>query len=268
MPNDYIVTATSDALSMISAAGGDPETLIELEAGEQAYSDPQALPNGKAVLFVVVVDNEPHIEVYVFETEERRFLIDGNSPRYAASGHLVFERSGSLWAAPFDQERLEIQGDAVPVLEDIQVSGTTRLGVARFDIAANGTLVYVPRGSFGASRFVWVDPEGNASPAFDEVHNFRFPRLALDGTRVAVVETSERFQGHIWIYDLTRGTRTRLTLEGMNDYPVWSSDGSRIAFSSDRAGARNLYSKLSDGTGETELCWKAYSCRHHGHATS
>ena len=107
---------------------------------------PELLPGGTALLFTVpAAGNDPagsQIAVKSFETGERRMLLPGSMPRYARSGHLLFAREDSVWAVPFDADRLEVTGEAVPVLEDVDFSAAA--GLSRFAVADNGSLVYVP----------------------------------------------------------------------------------------------------------------------------
>ena len=79
--------------------------------------------------------------------------------------------------------------------------------------------------------------------------------LSSDDRKLAIAIRDPQTKTHdIWIIDLVRGTKTRLTSDPADDLvAVWSPDGTRIAFTSDRLGQRDIYQKLSDGSGPEEL---------------
>jgi hypothetical protein len=181
------------------------------------------------------------------KTREKRILRDGAaSPRYAASGHLLFQRDGSFFAAPFDLKSLQIRGSEVPVIEDVSSSPWLTPSLA---LSPRGTLVYLPaddRDQKGAP-LVWVDRKGTETPAappgrYDSV------RLSPDGMKAATV-----IQGQIWVYDLQRGTNSRITFDGTARSPLWSPDGKRIVYYSETGRQRGVYSTLADGSGKPEF---------------
>ncbi len=152
---------------------------------------------------------------------------------------------------PFDLAALEETGDSVPVVQGVRQSP---VGSVDYAISDNGTLVYVPSTSTGGFNrtLVWVDREGLATPLIEDRQAYRRPRLSPDGQRVAV-EVRSVGNSDIWIYDIGRGTRMRLTVEGHNESPVWTPDGTRVTFSSNRDGQPDLYWKPADGSGQAEL---------------
>ncbi len=153
---------------------------------------------------------------------------------------------------PFDLAALEVTGDSVPVVQGVRQNAPG--GAVDYGISDNGTLVYVPSTSTaGLNRtLVWVDREGLATPLIEDRQAYRRPRLSPDGQRVAV-EVQSVANSDIWIYDIGRGTRMRLTVEGTNQSPVWTPDGTRVTFSSNRDGPPDLYWKPADGSGQAEL---------------
>ena len=194
---------------------------------------------------------DTQIAMLSLATGETSLLVPGGShPRYAPTGHIVYGVSGTLRAVGFDLERLEIRGDPFPVLEGVV---TKNGGAASFALSRDGSLVYV-RGeaSRGARRrLVWVDREGNEEPLSAEPRAYTYPRIAPGGGRLAL---DVRDQGQdIWLWDFTRDTLTRLTFDAaLDQYPVWTPDGRRVAFSSARDGAPNVYWKAANGTGAVE----------------
>ena len=150
----------------------------------------------------------------------------------------------------FDAERLEVTGGSFPLIEGVaQHLGS---GVAQFSTSDTGSLVYVPGASGGLSRtLVWVNREGQEEPLADEARAFEYPRLSPDGRRIAV--GIREANSDIWVYDVERGTLTRLTVDpGEDESPVWTPDGQKITYAATHGGARLTLQRLSDGSGEEE----------------
>jgi serine/threonine-protein kinase len=234
----------------VSAAGGTPQAVSTPE--EVSHRPLEVLPGGKALLIAVARntwDGFEGLEIGAFslETGEYRTLIErAHRGSYARTGHLVFSRAGTLLAAPFDVGRLEVTGPAVPVLE-----GLPGPFGRPFRISENGTLVYVPQRTEPGGTLVWVNREGEARPVTDVRRGYQQLRISPDGQRIAV-EILWEGNYDIWIYDIPRGTLTRLTVaESLEGIPEWSSDGKRVAFFSDRD-PPGVYWKPIDGSGPTE----------------
>ena len=154
---------------------------------------------------------------------------------------------GNLWAVRFDLSRLEAVGDAVPVQQGIL---TKPLGAANFDLARDGSLVYVSgtSGSQATRSLVWVSLDGQEEALDAEPANYETVRVSPDGSRLALDR-----DGDIWTYDTTRGTFDRVTTDAASDYaPVWTRDGARLIFGSERGGSDELFWTLADGTGTPE----------------
>jgi Tol biopolymer transport system component len=145
-----------------------------------------------------------------------------------------------LVAAPFDVNRLEITGPAVPVVNNVALGD--------FSVSRTGSLAYIPPGGDAPRRLVWVTRNGAKTPLAAPARDYDFPQISPDGRRVAV-----EVGGQIWLYDLSRDTLTRFAFDGsINDTPAWSPDGQHIAFRSNRAGRLNLYLQRADGGGGAE----------------
>ncbi len=121
-------------------------------------------------------------------------------------------------------------------------------------VAANGTLAYVTCAGAGLERtLVWVDRQGQETPIAVPMRTYVYPRLSPDSTRVALFLDPAEEQDDIWLWDFGRRTLTRLTISpAQENHGAWTPDGRRLFFSSDRDGARNLYSQATDGTGAVE----------------
>jgi eukaryotic-like serine/threonine-protein kinase len=247
--------SVGSSLQQVPDGGGTPQLLTRLENGEINQRWPEFLPDGKAVLFTGAPTNaswtNSQVAVQSVATGERRNLIKGATyPRYAASGHLVYAQVATLMAVPFDPQRLQVTGTAAPVVEGVLQSRTS--GAAQYSLSATGSLVYIPGGvQVDQRRLLWVSRNGAEQPVAAPARAYVFPRLSPDGRRLGVGITEQEAQ--VWLYDLSRETLTRFTFEGTtNANSVWTPDGKRIAFQSNKEGAPNLFWQLADGSGGLE----------------
>jgi len=226
----------SGGLSRVSSAGGTPTPVTELEGQERTHRWPQILPRGKAVLFTaensVGPFDDAHIEVVTL-TDHRRKTVQrgGTAGRYLAAsggkGYLVYVNRGTLFAVPFDPEKLETSGSPVPVLQ--QVSYSAMFGSAKLSFSRAGTLVYRSR-EIDASRVIiqWLGADGRSQPLLDKPGLFVNPRFSPDGERLAVANDDTK--SGIWIYDIRRDTLSPLTGEKNGTNPVWTPDGRYIVY--------------------------------------
>ena len=268
-PDDTIIFATltpATGLQRVAAAGG-PTTVLtrpDRAQGEGDHLWPELLPGGRAVLFTITAVtgglDAAQVAVLDLQTGTRTILVRGGShahymqagrasPAGLAGGYLVYAAAGTLRAVPFDLARLETRGTPVPVIPDVV---TTNNGGADAVVAGDGTLAYVSGSVAGAQRtLVWVDRQGRETPIPAPPRAYNLPRLSPDGTRVAVSAADQ--EQDLWIWDLPRTTLTRATFGATyDDYPVWTPDGRRVVFTSERVGARNLFWQAADGTGAVE----------------
>jgi serine/threonine protein kinase len=250
-----ITPGAASSLLQVPDVGGTVQPLVHFGKGDVTHRWPEFLPGGGAVLFTAgrsgITLSNAQIAAQSIGAGIRRDLVQGASnPRYALSGHLVYAQAGSLMAVPFDPQRLEVTGAAVPVVNGVLQSPTT--GAAQYSISATGSLVYVPGGIQGSqSRLVWVNRNGTEQILAAPPRSYRFPHLSPDGRRVAVSIIEQESQ--TWLYDLSRETLSRFTFEGGQNYnPVWTPDGKRIAFESNNAGPLNIFWQLADGSGGLE----------------
>jgi serine/threonine-protein kinase len=242
-------------LQKVPDAGGTPQPLSRFEKGEASHRWPEFLPGGKALLFDAMTSTfnwtRAQLAVESVGTGERQNLVQGGwQPRYASSGHLIYAQRGSLMAAPFDLQRLALTGTAVPVVEGVRQSTTT--GAVQYSFSATGSLAYVPGTVQSAQlKLVWVTRNGAEQPVAAPARGYVFPRLSPDGRRIAVGIIDQETQ--VWLYDLSRETLTRFTFEGnVNLSALWTPDGRRIAFQSDKEGPQNVYWQRADNSGGLE----------------
>jgi Tol biopolymer transport system component len=234
--------------------GGAPQAMTRFDSGEIAHGFPRFLPDGKSVLFAAVTaSTPPGIVGQRLDSGDRRKLVsgqDGSMPTYVASGHLIFAQGNRLMATTFDASRVTSAGVAVPVVEDVYSAA----GVPQFAVSPSGTLAYVAaagRTPALGSRLVWVSRDGNEAPLPAPTRYYNQPRLSPDGRRIAVdIVAGEQMQ--VWLYDISGDALSRFTFTGVNRHPVWTPDGTRIAFMSDREGPQQVFWKRADGTGIEE----------------
>jgi serine/threonine-protein kinase len=244
----------------VPAAGGVAQPVVSPETakGERSYRWPDLLPGGRAVLFTVGSLDSPNdydkarIVAYSFATAERRAVVDGaNMARFVPPDTLVYSRAGVLYAVAFDPGRLEVKGQAAPVLEG--VAGDPGSGATYFAVATDGTLAVARGAGSKANRLLTlVDRKGVATRLPLTARGFRHPRFSPDGTRLAFTVGSASGLGmdaDVWVYSLSSGSLSRLTFGG-NVYPAWTPGGDRISYVRGRDQA--LVTKPADGTGAEE----------------
>jgi serine/threonine-protein kinase len=267
-----IVFATAlplTGLQRVSADGGEVTVLTKPDParGEQDHLYPHLLPGGRAVLFTIVTtagspeaSNVAVLDLGAGPGAVPKLLVRGASQaQYLPSGHLVYFVAGTLRAIAFDANRLEVSGSQVPVQTDVM---SLPSGTAEFDVASDGTLVFVVGGVATVARrqLVWVDRQGKEEPlAGLPIRAYVYPRLSPDGTRVAVDIRDQ--DNDVWVSDLQRQTLTRLTFHPLLDEsPMWTVDGRRVVYTSQQdTPAGSLFWQAVDGTGTPERLTNANS---------
>ena len=259
MDDDTIIftpTTGRATLMRVSASGGTPTGFGTFSAGAMTQRWPQALPGGKAVLYSEHSTTSgwdgANLVVASLSGGTPKVVVHGAyHGRYLQSGHLIYMQQGTLFAAPFDLNRLETIGQAVPAIEGIAASAVS--GGAQLALSADGTLAYVPdEAAARANPIDWMARDGKTSVLRATRAIWASPQFSPDGRKLAF-DISDGKQRDIWVFEWERDTLTQLTFDPGDDRrPEWSPDGRRIVFSSDRAnrGIHNLYWMNADGTGE------------------
>ena len=243
-------TAWISGLYRVPANGGVPEAVTQLDDrdGEIGHWFPDVLPGGRNVLITRWRTGLDDIAVAVasLETGEARDLIPRASfARYLPSGHIAFARSGAMFVAPFDLDRLEITGDAVEVLDNVEQQWSS--GSSTWDVSRNGVLAYLPGGLWSTKRsVVRVSRDGTVEPIPVEKGAYLSATISPDGEKLAMT-VFENGRTNVVIRDLSRGTDVRLPSEDVNTWPLWSPDGREIAFTSARLGPWDIYRFAIDG---------------------
>jgi Tol biopolymer transport system component/DNA-binding winged helix-turn-helix (wHTH) protein len=254
-----ITNRTTRTLIRLSVAGGEAKPLHLLATGEAAQMWPEFLPDGKHYLYLSIGKAPYQQGIYAasLDSNDRTFLVATNTnAAYLQSSQLLFTRGGTLMVQPFDIGSLKLSGEPHPVADHIE-SGATRstLPIATFAASPNGVMLWRHDNRSSPSSLQWLDRSGKALGVVGEAADYSNPALSPDESKLAVsIRDPQTKTRDIWIFDLVRGGKTRLTFDPADDLDcIWSPDGKRIAFTSDRAGQRNLYWKLADGSGPDEL---------------
>jgi serine/threonine-protein kinase len=257
-PDDTIVFATSDpatGLWRVRAQGGEPQMLTrpDVAEGELDHLWPEFLPGGRAVLFTIGSAGSigaAQVAVFDLRTGAKKVLVRGGShAQYVSTGHLLYGAAGSLYAIPFDLDRAEATGPAVKVLERVAITPEGGVNAA---VSQNGTLAYVRVDPQAAARaLIWVGRDGHEDPIAAPPRAYVYPRLAPDGTRVAL-ELADQDRD-IWVWNFAPETLTRLTdTPGRDGFPVWTPDSRWLIFGSARGASTNLFRRAADGTGSVD----------------
>jgi len=257
-------------LMRVSPEGGTATPVTELDpaSGESAHLGPVFLPDGRHFLYWRA--GKPESEgIYVGSLDDKpgqptrkRLLATDHPVEFVPSpdgdsGRILVLREGTLLAQSFDLRKLELVGETVPVAEQV----ANFLGAGQFSASQNGILVYRTGGSAEYARLTWFDRQGkNLGAASDAGYTITSLAVSPEGSRVAAVRSDGRTLANLWVLDFARGGQTRLTFtqtRGGDAYAAWSPDGTRIAFSSLRAGHWDLYQRAANGAGEDELLLKS-----------
>ncbi len=243
---DGRIVAALGAVGLVAYSAAGADTVARLQGSDQNYLISDGLPGGGALGSVGLAEGGVEIRAFDLETGETRYLANGVFPQYVATGHLVYTFEGSLLAAPFDPEAMEITGPTVSIQGDI--------GFLR--VSRSGRLLYTTGGQGQALReMVWVTREGVAT-AIDSTWTFTRGdvnvswSLSPDDTRLALREQTDGVYD-IWIKELDDGPRSRLTFDDRGDYfPEWTPDGQSVTYVSGPITKLEVYQRRADGTGE------------------
>jgi len=263
--NDQIVFSVDGrGIWAVSGGGGTPVAISKADPGksEARHILPYVLPNGKAMLYTIIASpndwENSSVVLQSLETAERRTLLRGGADaRYVSTGHLLYMKTGTLMAVPFDAE-LELRGHHAAVLDGVMQAvnapnSADETGAGQFAVSEQGTLVYLPGGVYPPfpSELMWVDRQGVSTP-IPIPSGAIMPRLSPDGKRLAYAAPRQFRDEDLWIYDFNRQTSTRLTFQGNNVFPVWAPDSKSLVFTTLTSGVLNLARIPADGSGLPE----------------
>ena len=246
-----------DVLYRVSAGGGTPAPLTTLDPSrkEISHSHPQFLPDGRHFLYLAISPQHDSSGIYVgaLDSNEKKLLVNADAGgAYSPPGYVLFMRGRTLMAQAFDPDTVKINGDPFPVAEQVDRLGLGRRD-AMFSVSKTGVLVYWS-GSSSNLQLIWFDRQGKELSTVGPVGTYSTPWLSPDEKRVTFGSSEPDGGGSdICLMELARGTLTRFTFDpAIEAVPIWSPDGSRIVYSSDRDGPMNLYQRAANSAGEAE----------------
>ena len=233
-------------LMQVSAQGGEPKPVnMKLEGDDLEQRNPYFLPDGRHFIF----PRRRGIWAGSLDSPEiKQIVAQAGAAVYAPPGWLIFVRNDALVAQAFDAEKLAVFGEPIPII----TGAKNNPGSRRFSVSENGTLVW--QGQWQRDyQLVWYDREGKQTGAIDapmEVNVGQSPMLSPDGKRLVVrrVMSSAGADSNLWVVDLEKGTGLRIT-STFSQMPVWSPDGSRIAYNA----GNSIAVKAANGTGDAEI---------------
>ena len=257
----------------VPANGGATERVVAAKESE-LMQGPQLLPDGDSLLFTVgeslgdssnlgLVGDETwtksRIVVQGLKSGERATLIEGGTAaRYLPSGHLVYAVGGVLMARAFEPRRRTFTSEAVPVIEGISPTrlGQFATGSAQMSVSETGSLVYIPGpatvSALDQRDLIVVDRSGAIEPLKLPPAMYEHPRVSPNGKQI-VFDIDDGKSANVWIYDLSGTTSSRqLTFEGRNRFPIWSPNGQRVVYQSEREGASGIFWQAADGATPAE----------------
>src|SRR5262249_37066549 len=261
---DLVFGVLDKGVMRVSASGGEP-TVVATVPAPATVDAPQLIDSGRTVLFSLATepgldrwDKAQVVAQRVGSAERKVVFRGGSAPRYVPTGHLLYLVGGTLFAIRFDLRALEVRGGPVPLIDGVLRSAGNATGDGNFAVSDNGNLAYVPGTGYGSAnqRLAFVDRTGKLEPLALPPQAFAHPRLSPDGTQVTYFANDGK-DSTIWLYDLKgRGPPRRLTFAGMNISPIWTPDGRRITYQSNRENGGGMFWQLAAG-GQPEQLSKA-----------
>lgn len=240
----------------IPAQGGTPALATKVDPKEEAHRWPYFLPDGRHFVFLgdAQTTADHHVRVGTLDSQETQILFGAVTRiAYAPPGYLLYINQGALVAQPFDAKQLRVTGDPATIAEHVAEIGPNH--EFDFSVSNNGVLAYQSGSS--QSNLVWFDRSGKRLETTGDPDSYASIALSADGRRVlaGLLDVDGR-QSDIWLLDPARGAKARVTFDPQSDGdPIWSPDGTRIVFDSNRGGDAHvhLYETSATGTGNDQL---------------
>jgi Tol biopolymer transport system component len=247
--------AATDPIRRVSAGGGVPENLVlpNAEIGHASVAWPEWLPDGRHFLYMAGnQEGENFLVAGEIGSDEAKQLMPVSSRvQYVEPGYLLYIRDDTLVAHPFDASKLELTGDPRPIADHV---GAVSTGHSPFTASQNGTLVFNSAGG-SVHQLLWRDRTGRELGTLGDPAAYATFHIGPDPNRVVFDVFDDQTENRdLWVHDLGRGVSSRFTFhEGSDRSPLWSPDGSRIAFSSPRGTSRDIFVKNASGAGQAEI---------------
>jgi len=254
--NGTIVFAGSDGLHRVSSQGGTVSLATKVAPREEAHRWPYFLPDGNHFIFLAdaATTEDHHIRVGSLDSQETQILFGAISRvAYAPPAYLLYVNQGALMVRGFDPNSLKLTGEPATIVEHVAEMGPNH--EYDFSVSENGVLAY--QSGNPNAQLIWFDRDGKKLKTAGEIGNHADVALSPDGRRAAIgmLDADDR-NSDVWVVDLDRNSSSRLTFDPSGDgSALWSPDGNKILFGSNRAGNGHvdLYLKSADGAGEDQL---------------
>ncbi|HEX6650677.1 MAG TPA: protein kinase [Pyrinomonadaceae bacterium] len=260
-----ILFAGLEGIYRIPAQGGRPVLATKLSPKEEAHRWPYFLPDGRHFVFLgdAETTEDHHIRLGSLDSQESEVLLNAISRIvYAAPGYLLYVTQGALVAREFDANTRKLTGDPITIAEHIaEVGGNHEFD---FSVSEDGVLAY--QTGDPNSQLTWFDRSGKKLSTVGEPRNYATVVLSPDERRAAttMLDSDGRI-ADVWLVDFARESLSRLTFESSAEGdPLWSPDGRRIVFSSNRVGNGevDLYQKAAGGAGEDQMVFSSDSAKY------
>jgi Tol biopolymer transport system component len=252
-----LFSATWGVVYHVSSSGGTPTPVTKLDSsrGELSNRWPVFLPDGRhffysAANFAGGTAESASVYVADLDSGEKKLLFHARSNAAYTPGYILFVRDRTLMAQPFDEKRLELQGQPFPIAEQVQYDELPWRGV--FSTSFNGVVAYQGGNTGANSRLVMFDRNGKEMKTIGAPGDYASNRISPDGQRLALGMLDSSFRNYkLWIFDLFRDKQIRLTFgAGRTQFPVWSPDGGSVVFASNLTGTYQLVQRRSDTMGD------------------
>lgn len=248
---DIVFAENRSGLFRVHESGGAAKQITTLDPalGENSHRFPVFLPDGKHLLYYARCSKSENSGIYLIslDSSQRKLILKTRSPAFDyVPGSLLFVRDRTLLAQGFNPQSGELLGEPAPIAE-----------AARFCVSANGRLLIYSTTPGTTTRMTWFDRAGNNLGVLGSDGEYIQPRFSPDGRRVTISRFDDQNGNRdVWYVETSRGALVRVTTNAANDwFPVWSPDGARVAFGSDRSGSErmNAYVRSTDRTEREDL---------------
>jgi hypothetical protein len=252
-------------LFRVPSAGGEvsPVTQVDAKNHEASHRWPQVLPDNRHFLYFVQSTSPETHAIYLGDlrmpSAARKIVNAPLSGAFAAPDSLLFVVDDALMVARLDLKTAQLRGDSVPLVT--KVAGSSNF-FAAFSVSDNGVLVYAT--SVPSSEFVWQDREGHRLGTVGLPAEYVDFRLSPRDDELAVAEVDpESRRPEVRVLDLARGAKVRITYDRATDAsPIWSPDGARLVFRSNRNGLNDLFQSSANGAGANAILFQSQNAKY------
>ena len=245
-------------LHLVAPGGGASRPVTRLDRSRHStHRWPQFLPDGHHFLYLAATHVNPKAPtsgIYLGSVDggESRLIVQTSSSAQYAAGYLLYAQGGTLVAQPFDPAQGKLTGSPIPTRESVRLDTTTWRSV--FTASETGLLLYEPEGAGTGNQLLQrFNRSGALLATLGGRMDYLNLQLSSDGRRVAL-EAQEVPRSDLWIHDLERNSRIRLTFDSSDEVnPVWDTAGNWIFYGSNRQDRYKVYRKRPDGSGQEQL---------------